>query len=242
MTARAVVLAAGLAAGCGGPEPDLVVFAAASLGDVAEEAAREHEAETGERVAVSVGATSTLAHQVAHGAPADVVLAADPAWLGWLAERADVRDRRRLARGRLVVVGPRGAPPAATAAEALADARRIALGDPSHVPAGAYARDALRRAGLWTAARPRAIPQADVRAALAAVETGAADAAVVYASDARASARVAVRYTFDAAEAPAVQFEGALVGSDAGRRYLARLAAPTHREAWRAHGFEPAAP
>ena len=239
---RAAVLAAALA-GCVG-DPGTVVFAAASATDVAQDAADRVRTDDAP-VVVSPGATSTLARQIAAGAPADVFVAADGRWIDWLEEQgAAVHDRTTLARGRLVVVGRPARAPAATLAEALGGARtggagRIALGDPAHVPAGVYARDALRRAGLWASVRDRVVPLADVRAALVAVETGAAEVAVVYASDARASGRVAVLYEVDALSAPPVAYEAVLVGGGAGRAVLDALRDPG---LWAARGFEPVRP
>ena len=235
MIRAAVAAAALVVAGCA-DAPGVVVFAAASAADVAEDAAARAEAE-GEPVAVSVGATSTLARQIAAGAPADVLVAADGAWIDWLVgEGVDVRERAVVARGRLVVVA-RDRAPAAALAEALGGAGRIALGDPAHVPAGVYARDALGRAGLWEAVRSRVVPQPDARAALAAVETGAAGVAVVYASDARVSDRVRVVFTVDARAAPPVLYEVALVGPGAGRAAFDALG---DSGLWARHGFEPA--
>ena len=63
--------------------------------------------------------------------------------------------------------------------------RRLALGDPEAVPAGIYARRWLEGRGLWERLRGRVVPTLDVRAALAAVESGAAEAGIVYRTDAR---------------------------------------------------------
>ena len=234
---RALALVA-LLAGCADRAPGVVVFAAASAADVAQDAAdRATTAET--PVVVSAAASSTLARQIAAGAPADVFVSADGAWIDWLVdEGVDVRARTALARGRLVVVGPAGGRAAATLREALGGAGRIALGDPEHVPAGVYARDALRRAGLWASVQGRVVPQADARAALAAVETGAAEVAVVYASDALASRRVSTRFAIDPAGSRGIEYEAVLVRSEAGRPVLDALA---DGDLWAARGFEPAA-
>lgn len=182
-----LLLAAGLAAaGCAAPERPLVVFAAASLADAADVLAALHHAETGQPVAVSTGASSTLARQIDAGAPADVALLAGTDWAAWLA----ARDRlaappETLATSALVVLGPADAEPWREPRELLG-VERLALADPAHVPAGRYARAALERAGLWAELAPRVVPSRDVRAAALAVATGAADAAVVYAPDARA--------------------------------------------------------
>ena len=70
--------------------------------------------------------------------------------------------------------------------------RHVALADPQAVPAGIYARQALAKLDLWKAIEPKATGSADVRQALVAVETGAAEAGIVYATDAAASKRVRV--------------------------------------------------
>lgn len=223
-----IVAAHGLA--CGRAEDGAVVFAAASTGDVV----RDVVATSEPGAAVSVAASSTLARQIRHGAPADVFVTADPAWADWLeSEGVAVLDRADLAGGRLVWVESERTPRRTSLAEAVAASGRLALGDPAHVPAGAYARDALTEAGLWEAVADRVVPQADVRAALAAVESGAADAAVVYASDARLSSRVTVT-----AEVPAprpIRFEAVLL-TPRGRAVFEALR--TEAGAWTARGFE----
>lgn len=225
MTARAALALVAALAGCAEAPSEPVVFAAASTADVVRALA--------EGASVSVAASSVLARQVARGAPASVLVTADPAWIDWLAaEGVPVLDRREVARGSLVVVGPADAAP-----EADPFTGRIALADPAHVPAGQYARAALRASGRWADVEPRTVRTGDVRAALAAVEAGAADRAVVYASDARASTRVRVLLALDGAGA--IRFEAALLKSE-GRSVFDALT--TRPEAWAAAGFLPPAP
>jgi molybdate transport system substrate-binding protein len=201
-----------------------VVFAAASTADVV--------SETAPRATVSVAASSVLARQIARGAPADVFVTADPAWIDWLVEEGvEVLDRRVVARGRLVIVSRR------EKGDGSPYAGRIAMGDPAHVPAGRYARAALKAAGRWDDVAPRAVFTGDVRAALAAVETGAADRAVVYASDVQASPRVRVLHAFPEVESGAVVFEAALLTAEGGGAFAALASG-----AWEAAGFRPAAP
>ena len=66
------------------------------------------------------------------------------------------------------------------------------MGDPAHVPLGLYSREALQGLGWWDALAGRRVACADARATLALVERGEVDFGLVYASDARASARVRV--------------------------------------------------
>ncbi len=231
MTARLLALA--LCVGCA-DDPAVLVLSAASTGDVASATARD-ETEAGRVTTTSVAASSVLARQIAQGAPADVFVSADPAWVDWLAsEDVAVLDRRPVATGRLVVVGPLRAQPGRLG-DVLAHADRVALADPEHVPAGRYARQALRRAGLWTEVEPRVVRVGDVRAALAAVETGVADRAVVYASDAAASRRA--RVLADVPHARVV-FEAALL-SARGRPAFDRLTRASG-DRWARAGFGPA--
>ena len=229
--AVAVVL---LLAGCADAGAGPVVFAAASTGDVVRAVAEPLGA------VVSVSASSVLARQVAQGAPADVLVSADPAWVDWLAgEGVAVLDRRVVASGRLVVVGAAGAAPAASVASALAGVDRVALADPTHVPAGRYARRALERLGLWDAVEPRVVAAGDVRAALAAVETGAAARAVVYASDARVSPRVRVVAEVPTDAAGPIRTEAALLSRRGRQVFDALIEADA---AWRDEGFCPPTP
>ena len=83
--------------------------------------------------------------------------------------------------------------------------RRIAIGEPSSVPAGIYGREALTHMGAWDAVEPKLIPSADVRSTLAYVESGEVDLGVVYQTDARLSKKVKVIYQFpDSSHSPIV--------------------------------------
>ena len=101
----------------------------------------------------------------------------------------DRQRRRDILSNRLVIVTPSGRAARDHDPRRLLDARvsRIAIGDPAAVPAGVYAQAYLERAGLWDRVQPKLLPLANVRAALAAAESGGGDAAIVYESDAAAS-------------------------------------------------------
>jgi len=188
--------------GCGGGgEPgrdEVVVFAAASLGPALDEIADAFEHASGTRVRRSYAASSTLAKQIDAGAAVDVFVSADARWMDWLVQRGKVGPGRPfgLVRNSLVVVAPAERPfpfdPAGPIPLGGAFAGRLALGDPEHVPAGVYAREALERAGWWDGLATRVVGAADARAALALVERGACAAGIVYASDAAGSSRVTI--------------------------------------------------
>jgi molybdate transport system substrate-binding protein len=180
--------------GCGKPARPIVhVFAAASTKEALEQAARDFEAKTGTPVSCSFAGSSDLARQIEQGADADLFLSADERWADYLAERNLVEARRDLLGNRLVVIAPADHP------LMLHDLKDLAGGEVEHlalalepVPAGRYARQALRKAGVWEQVRGRVRELGDVRAVLACVGRDEVEAGIVYATDAAASERVRV--------------------------------------------------
>jgi len=167
------------------PEP-LTVSAAVSLTDALEAIAKEYAAAGGGPVRFNFAASSTLARQLVNGAPADMFISADEAQMDVAAQAGaiDPASRVDLLGNRLTIVARQGGVAIHQTRDlAGPDVRRIALGDPSAVPAGVYARRYLEAAGLWDSVAARIVPVGNVRAALAAVVNGSADAAIVYASD-----------------------------------------------------------
>ena len=185
----------------------LTVFAAASLTDVLYALEAEFEAAYPDvDLVVSTGASSVLARQIEQGAPADVFFSASLAWMDYLAERSLLRyPPQDIVSNGLVVIGAPSEPSLAGPG-GLLRFDRIAIADPESVPAGEYAREALERAGLWDAVADRIVPTLDVRAAVAAVETGAAPVAIVYATDIREASGVRELLTWPEAIQPRIRY------------------------------------
>lgn len=179
----------------------LTVFAAASTTGTMRVVAQAFEKAHAIPVTCSFGSSSLLAKQIEQGAPADVFLAADQQWMDYLEARTAIVKTSRfdLLSNQLVMITPRGKQvviiPEKGFVIATAFSGRIALGDPSHVPAGVYAKEAFVSLGWWDALADRLAPAADVRAALKLVELDEVDVGVVYATDAKASTKVSVMCT-----------------------------------------------
>ena len=240
------LLVAVAACGPSGEEP-LRVSAAVSLTDALTRAVAVWEARGNLTVVPNFAASNILARQIAEGAPADVFISADEAQVNRLIEVGAVAagDVLPLLSNRLVIVVPRGhrlpgEPPRSLADPAIA---RVAMGDPEAVPAGVYARVWLERAGLWPAVRPKAVPSISVRAALAAVESGNADAGIVYATDARPGDRVDVAWSVPTADGPRIVYPVAVVKAtgrpSAARRFQAFLRGPEASRIFADAGFVP---
>lgn len=185
---------------------ELLVFAAASLTESLQEIGKAYERKTGTAVRFSFGGSGDLARQIEAGAPADVFFSADTAKMDSLEKAGLVRhrDRREFLSNWLSVVVPAGSKSRMHGPRDLLQFSKIALADPAAVPAGIYAKRWLESAGVWSEVAGRVVPTLDVRAALAAVESEAVEAAVVYRTDARVSKRV--RPVFETPASPPILY------------------------------------
>ena len=227
-------------------EPEeLLVFAAASLADVLGEIQGEFEEREGVRVVVSYGGSQMLAQQIASGGPADVFISAGSFPVEFLAERGLLETRSELLTTSLVVAVRAGDGPQIDAIDQLNTTlvRRIAVANPRLAPAGHYARESLTRLGLWDAVEPKLVFGPDVRATLAYVESGNADVALVYATDARASRSVRVLDIVPPDSYQPVTYEAAVVAGTARQAtamsFVSHLHSPNAGEFFRRYGFEP---
>jgi molybdate transport system substrate-binding protein len=93
---------------------------------------------------------------------------------------------------------------------------------------------------LWSAVQPKVVPLPSVRAALAAVREGRAQAGIVYATDARTSADVRIAYLVPIADAPRITYPAAVVAGprqDEATKFLRYLQSPGARAIFEAAGF-----
>lgn len=222
---------------------DVGVFAAASLTDALKEVAAAYEKSSGDRLVFNLGASDMLARLIREGAPADLFFPADEAQMDGL-ERAGLLlpgTRRSLLSNTLVIVVPAEGGPTIASPRDLASVRALALAEPRSVPAGVYAKQYLRKLGLWDAIAPRVIPTASVRACLAAVEAGNADAGIVYRTDALVSKKVRIAFSVPAAEGPDISYPIAIPKdaphAEAARRLAAYLASEPARTVFVRYGF-----
>ncbi|MBB3692308.1 molybdate ABC transporter substrate-binding protein [Sphingomonas sp. BK580] len=189
-----------------------LVLAAASLQEAMTDAADVWAGQGHPRPVLSFAASSALARQIVAGGRADLFASADADWMDEVERRGRIVPGTRavLARNRLVVVARPGTPDV-SARRGAALARRLggaplAMADPAAVPAGKYGEAALRALGTWDAVSGRVVRAENVRAALVLVERGAAPYGIVYATDARASAKVRVAGVFPRASHPPIVY------------------------------------
>lgn len=240
-----VIAAAALQIACSAPlaSGPVLVSAAISLTDALIEVERAFRSGGGDPVRFNFAGSNVLARQIINGAPADLFISADGAQMNLVEGGGAVERPIALLGNRLAVVTPRGQGGRVPDLATLASLRRIAVADPSAVPAGVYARAYLQRAGVWEAVEPRLLPLANVRAALNAVEAGGVDAGIVYESDAAASRNVDLAFIPDGPAAPRIVYPAAVVrrarNRDGALRFLEYLRSPEAAEIFRRYKFQP---
>ncbi len=223
------------------------LFAAASTTTAMNDVIARYEASGGGRVVASYASSSTLAKQIANGAPADIFVSANENWMDYLVENkaVDIASRRDLLTNHLVLIAPAGTTwslaigPGFGLAGLLGDGH-LAMGDPDHVPAGIYGRQALTSLGVWDAVSRRVARAADVRAALVLVERGEAAAGVVYATDAAITGKVRVVSVFPETSHPPICYPMAVVagrGSEEVGQFFRFLASEQARGIYERYGF-----
>jgi molybdate transport system substrate-binding protein len=177
----------------------LTISAAISLKDSLEAISQNYEkSHPDQHVVCNFGASGTLQHQIEQGAPVDIFISAGENQMDALQKENLLvpGTRRDLVGNELVLIVP-------AASQGIKDfpdlktsaAKSVAVGDPQIVPAGAYAKQTLEHLGLLPAIQRKLVFAKDVRQVLTYVETGNADAGLVYATDARISNAVRVAAT-----------------------------------------------
>jgi molybdate transport system substrate-binding protein len=228
-----------------GRAADLHVLAAASLTDALQEIAAAYEKEGGDKIVLNLGSSGALARQIQEDAPADLFLSADEATMNRLENKKLLLagTRKSVLSNTLAVVVLADSKLKIASAKDLAapGIRAIALAEPQTVPAGIYAKEYLRKMGLWSKVIDRVIPTENVRGALGAVESGDVDVGIVYKTDAEISKKVRIAYEVPRAEGPVISYPfSVLAGSEhkeAARKFLAYLESPRALAVFRKYGF-----
>ena len=232
-------------AACHKPRPTmLTVSAAASLTDalLEIESGYRHD-HPGVEIGNNFGSSGTLAREIEDGAPVDAFISAASKPMDDLEKSGMVvaGSRRTLLRNSLVLIAPRGSQLASFEQLANAGVRTIALGDPASVPAGQYGQQVLASMHLLDAVKARLVLAKDVRQVLAYVETGNADAGIVYATDALISPKVQVVATAPEATHDPIVYPAAAIANghheQAAREFIEYLNTASARTVFERRGF-----
>ncbi|TQI79533.1 molybdate transport system substrate-binding protein [Serratia fonticola] len=213
-----VALASGLVVQASAADK-VTVFAAASLTNALQDIATEYQKGKEVQIVSSFASSSTLARQIEQGAPADMFISADQQWMDYAIDKQQiVKDTRYTLLGNeLVLIAAKASEQdkikinKQTDWAKLLNGGRLSVGDPDHVPAGIYAKEALQNLGAWTTLEPQLARANNVRSAMAMVEREEAPLGIVYGSDAVASDKVKVISTFPEDSHKPVEYPMAIV-------------------------------
>lgn len=226
----------------------VTVFAAASTTNAVTEIGAIFTSRNQERFLPSFASSSTLAKQIENGAPADIYISANVKWMKYLDEKQLIEKGTRidLLSNRIVLIVPADSSvkqvsiaPGFDLLGLIGDGR-LSMGDPDHVPAGIYGKQAMEKLGVWSSVEKRVARSKDVRAALALVERGEAPVGEVYATDAAISNKVRVVGIFPETSHPPIIYPVAIVAgkrSPAAERFMELLRSPEARAIFEKYGF-----
>ena len=224
---------------------EITVFAAASLSESLKEIAADYQKSTGDTVVFNLAASSLLARQIEAGAPADIFFSADEAKMENLQTKDLIRKETRksiLSNTLVIVVGAEQGSTLISPSDLATDkVKRLALAEPSSVPAGVYAKEYLQRQKLWDAVDRKIVATENVRACLAAVESGNVDAGIVYQTDVAISKKVKVAYIVPHKEGPSISYPVAIVKEsknlEAAQKFLNYIESESASTVFRKFGF-----
>jgi molybdate transport system substrate-binding protein len=229
---------------------EITVSAAVSLKEALAQIAASYEHDHPDRITLNFGASGALLAQIRQGAPVDLYISASEQEMDQ-ADRAGVIDpatRTVICRNQLVLIVPSDAN---VQIKGFSDLTRraikhLAIGQPSSVPAGMYAQQALKHLKIWDALQPRLVYGASVRQVLAYVEQGEVDAGIVYTTDARISGqKVRIIATAEADSHDPIRYVAALVkgknSRDVSEMFLRYLSTKGSLQVFAKFGFSPPA-
>jgi len=226
---------------------DLTISAAISLKDALNEIESIYTAShSGTALHFNVGGSGTLQQQIEQGAPVDIFISASPKEMDALESKGMLLagTRRDLVKNQVVLIVPSDRTGVANFQDLTrADVKNVAIGEPRTVPAGSYAQQVLTHFGIYDQLKAKLVFGKDVRQVLAYVETGNADAGIVYATDARITNRVKVVATAPEDSHAPVVYPVAIIQTShdpsAAREFLQFLRGSQARDVFVKFGFVP---
>jgi molybdate transport system substrate-binding protein len=226
---------------------DLTISAAISLKDALNEIESAYTSgHSGTTLHLNCGASGTLQQQIEQGAPVDVFISASPREMDALESKGMLLPgtRHDLVKNQVVLIVPSDRTGVSNFRDLMrTEVKFVAMGEPRAVPAGSYAQQVLTHFGIYDQLKPKLVFGKDVRQVLEYVETGNADAGIVYATDARITNRVTVVATAPENSHAPVVYPVAVIKTShdpsAARGFVGFLLGPQARGVFVKFGFVP---
>ncbi|WP_019851400.1 molybdate ABC transporter substrate-binding protein [Desulfitobacterium sp. PCE1] len=227
-------------------QTELIVSAAASLKNALDEIQKDYAAkEPNVKLTFNMGASGTLQQQIEQGAPADLFISAGKSQVDALLEK-NLMDKdsviNLVGNDLVLVVGANDTSVNSIQNLSKESVKQIGIGTPESVPAGKYAKEAFTSLKLWDTLVPKFVQAKDVTQVLNYVETGNAEAGVVYKSDAQGSTKVKVVEAFPADSHKAITYPAGIVSAtkekEAANAFLTYLKGSEAQYIFAKYGFK----
>ena len=198
------------------------------------------------KLLANFASSGSLAKQIEQGAPVDIYISANPRWVRYLEEKQLVEpgNIHIFAHNTLVFIAA-GAQDDLNIA-GLRKLQRIALGTPQNVPAGQYAKQAMKNAGVYEPLEKnrKLIMAKDVRQALLYADRGEADGAFVYKTDAILATKAKIIFTVPSNLHDRISYPVALTehgaNKERARAFYEFMGSPEVAAILGKYGFQPA--
>ena len=225
---------------------ELSIAAAVSLTDSLKEIKKIYENEHDIKLNFQFGGSGTLARQIEHGSGADIFISSNVDWMNELEGEKQIlsETRQNIVGNQLVLVATEDTELTYEDVTELnpEEIGQLAIGNPDSVPAGEYARQALKALGLWDVLENRLVLAKDVRQVVTYVKSGNVDAGFIYASDMEAADGLNVLATVDSKLHDAITYPGAVIAGteneEASSDFIRFLLTEEAQGIFRTYGFE----
>jgi molybdate transport system substrate-binding protein len=230
-----------------GVSEKVIVFAAASTTNAVEDIGKLFSQKNKAGFVPSFASSSTLAKQIEAGAPANVYISANPKWMQFLDDKGLIEKGTQcdILSNRIVLIAPGASDlkidihPGFRLLELL-DGQRLSMGDPDHVPAGIYGKQALASLGVWNEIASKVVRAKDVRTALVFVERAEVPLGIVYATDAAITDKVRVVGVFPENSHPLITYQAGIVkgnNTKAAQAFFSFLKSSEAKTVFEKYGF-----
>lgn len=227
------------------PQVNLTVSAAASLTESMEEIKKLYASEKSNvNIVYNFGSSGSLQQQIEQGASVDIFFSAASKQMEALDQKSLIvkESKKDLLENKIVLITAKDVSGISDFKDVTSDkVKKIALGEPKSVPVGQYSEEVFTKLSLLDKVKPKAVYAKDVKEVLTWVESGNAEAGIVYATDAKTSDKVKV-----VAEAPAGSYTPALYpaaiikdskNTKAAEEFMKYLSGDKAKEVFKKYGF-----
>ncbi len=230
-----------------GEKQSIMIFSAASLTDVLSEIVDSFEVRNNIKVKTNLASSGTLARQIEQGGSPDVYISASKKWSNYIDSLGYNLNgyKSDIAQNELVLIAPLTSTLEVPVIDSALDftslhgTKRLSVGDPSHVPAGRYAKQALKHFGWYRQLDNKILPAKDVRSALMVVEMEEAATGIVYLTDALKSDKVKILSSFPVKSHQPIEYvAGVCNDNDAAKDFFAYLNSNETKTIWKKYGFK----